>query len=112
MAKVMHSSKVYTRLQESLGLADHGAVLNTMLSKIAKNLQVYGSSEELVHLTLMLFQVRPRSWVASQAGTQRAPSASTTVSAHNACAVRLAHSSPTMHVVRAFIDARTLPTAT
>lgn len=54
--QVMHSSKVYTRLQEALGLADHTAVLNTMLSKIAKNLQVYGSSEELVHLTLMLFQ--------------------------------------------------------
>eukprot|EP00955_Chlamydomonas_euryale_P041110 351893-Chlamydomonas_euryale.AAC.22 len=82
----MHSSKVYTRLQDALGLSDHAAVLNAMLSKIAKNLQfaaaqhyetaavcsttlevesdtdvlvhtqVYGSSEELVHLTLMLFQ--------------------------------------------------------
>lgn len=108
----MHSSKVYTRLQESLGLADHGAVLNTMLSKIAKNLQVYGSSEELVHLTLMLFQVRPCSWVASQAGTHRAPPASTTVSGHSACAVRLAHPSPPVHVVRAFMNTRTLPMAT
>jgi len=54
--QVMHSSKVYTRLQDALGLSDHAAVLNAMLSKIAKNLQVYGSSEELVHLTLMLFQ--------------------------------------------------------
>ncbi|GAX79235.1 hypothetical protein CEUSTIGMA_g6675.t1 [Chlamydomonas eustigma] len=54
--QVMHSSKVYTRLQEHLGLADHVAVLNIMLAKIAKNLKVFGSSEELVHLTLMLFQ--------------------------------------------------------
>ena len=38
--QVMHSSKVYTRLQEQLGLQDHAAVLNLMLSKIAKNLQV------------------------------------------------------------------------
>ena len=35
----MHSSKVYMRLQEQLGLSDHAAVLNLMLSKIAKNLQ-------------------------------------------------------------------------
>mmetsp|Transcript_8801 Transcript_8801/g.18815 ORF Transcript_8801/g.18815 Transcript_8801/m.18815 type:complete len:1064 (-) Transcript_8801:979-4170(-) len=54
--QVMHSSKVYTKLQERLGLADHQAVLNVMLTKVAKNLQVYGSSEELVHLTLTLFQ--------------------------------------------------------
>ena len=38
----MHSSKVYSRLQEHLGLADHAAVLNLMLAKIAKNLQVWG----------------------------------------------------------------------
>eukprot|EP00798_Chlamydomonas_sp_ICE-L_P019293 gene19293-25939_t len=54
--QVMHSSKVYTKLQEKLGLTDHLGVLNVMLSKIAKNLQVYGSSEEIVHQTLTLFQ--------------------------------------------------------
>jgi len=54
--QVMHSSKVYTRLADSVGLADHPAVLNVMLAKVAKNLQVYGSSENLVHLTLTLFQ--------------------------------------------------------
>eukprot|EP00983_Pelagomonas_calceolata_P110831 1159718-Pelagomonas_calceolata.AAC.5 len=36
---VMHSSKVYTRLADSVGLADHPAVLNVMLAKVAKNLQ-------------------------------------------------------------------------
>jgi len=54
--QVMHSSKVYGRLGERLGLTDHPAVLNVMLAKVAKNLQVYGSSEQLVHLTLTLFQ--------------------------------------------------------
>lgn len=38
----MHSSKVYTRLGESLGLMDHPAVLDVMLAKVAKNLQVRG----------------------------------------------------------------------
>lgn len=54
--QVMHSSKVYNQLAEHLGLADHLAVLNIMLAKIATNLKVYGSSEDLVHLTLSLFQ--------------------------------------------------------
>lgn len=36
----MHSSKVYARLTDSLGLSDHPAVLNVMLAKMAKNLQV------------------------------------------------------------------------
>lgn len=38
--QVMHSSKVYTKLSERLGLDDHLAVLNVMLAKLAKNLQV------------------------------------------------------------------------
>ncbi|EFJ44129.1 hypothetical protein VOLCADRAFT_65225 [Volvox carteri f. nagariensis] len=54
--QVMHSSKVYTRLAERLGLEDHAAVLSVMLAKIGTNLRVYGASEELVHLSLVLFQ--------------------------------------------------------
>lgn len=38
--QVMHSSKVYGRLGERLGLTDHPSVLNVMLAKVAKNLQV------------------------------------------------------------------------
>jgi hypothetical protein len=53
----MHSSKVYGRLAERLGLADHPAVLNVMLGKVAKNLCVYAASEHLVYLTLALFSV-------------------------------------------------------
>ncbi|KAL6753879.1 armadillo-type protein [Haematococcus lacustris] len=54
--QVMHSSKVYGCLTERLGLADHPAVLNVMLAKVAKNLSVYAFSEHLVFLTLQLFQ--------------------------------------------------------
>lgn len=32
--------------------------MNVMLSKIATNLKVYGSSEDVVEATLALFQVR------------------------------------------------------
>ena len=53
----MHSSKVYTRLNERLGLNDHLMVLNVILGKIATNLRVYGAAEDVVHLTLTLFQV-------------------------------------------------------
>ena len=53
----MHSSKVYSKLAERVGLADHLALLNVMLNKIATNLCAYGSSEQLVHVTLTLFQV-------------------------------------------------------
>lgn len=56
--QVMQSSNVYSKLGERLGLSDHQAVLTLMLQKIATNLKVYGSSEQLVHLTLSLFQVR------------------------------------------------------
>ncbi|KAF8061166.1 XPO7 [Scenedesmus sp. PABB004] len=54
--QVMQSSNVYSRLGERLGLADHAAVLGVMLAKVATNLKVYGASEQLVHLTLGLFQ--------------------------------------------------------
>jgi exportin-7 len=56
--QVMQSSSVYARLGERQGLTDHQAVLTVMLQKIATNLKVYGSSEQLVHLTLALFRVR------------------------------------------------------
>jgi hypothetical protein len=54
----MQSSNVYSKLGERMGLVDHQAVLTVMLQKVATNLKVYGSSEQLVHLTLGLFQVR------------------------------------------------------
>ncbi len=54
----MHASKVYTKLQERLGLADHLMVMNVMLAKIATNLKVFGASEPVIEQTLNLFQVR------------------------------------------------------
>ncbi|KAL4457497.1 hypothetical protein ABPG75_012362 [Micractinium tetrahymenae] len=54
--QVMHSSKVYLKLNERLGLSDHSTVLNVMLSKIATNLKVFASCEEVVEQTLTLFQ--------------------------------------------------------
>ena len=52
------SEQVYTRLSERLGLADHLMVLNVMLGKIATNLKVYGSCDDVITLTLNLFQAR------------------------------------------------------
>ena len=49
---------MYTRLNERLGLADHLLVLNVMLGKIATNLKVYGSCDDVITLTLSLFQAR------------------------------------------------------
>lgn len=57
LLQVMQSSSVYAKLNERLGLADHQGVLTLMLGKVATNLKVYGNSEQLVHLTLSLFQV-------------------------------------------------------
>ena len=51
--------QVYTRLQERLGLKDHAMILNVMLSKIAINLKVYGSCDDIITQTLNLFQVWP-----------------------------------------------------
>jgi hypothetical protein len=56
--QVMHSSKVYGRLGERLGLADHLAVLNVMLGRIAANLKLMSAAEEVVEATLALFQAR------------------------------------------------------
>ena len=50
--------QVYTRLSERLGLADHLMVLNVMLGKIATNLKIYGSCDDVITLTLNLFQAR------------------------------------------------------
>jgi len=49
--------QVYVRLSERLGLSDHLLVLNVMLRKIATNMKVYGSCDEVITLTLALFQV-------------------------------------------------------
>ena len=54
----MHSSFVYSRLGERTGLGDHLAVLSQVVAKVATNLRAYGRSEQLVHLTLQLFQAR------------------------------------------------------
>lgn len=53
--QMMHTSKVYTKLGERLGLTDHLMVLSIMLRKIATNLKVYGAAEDLVFWTLTLF---------------------------------------------------------
>ena len=67
----MHSSFVYSRLGERTGLADHLSVLSRMLAKLATNLRAYGRSEQLVHLTLQLFQVWGGGAVAVWAGGRR-----------------------------------------
>ena len=50
--------QVYTRLSERLNMNDHLMVLNIMLGKIAVNLKVYSSSEDVIQQTLSLFQAR------------------------------------------------------
>lgn len=37
---VMHSSKVYERLRENVGIDDHLALLNVILTKVIHNLKV------------------------------------------------------------------------
>ena len=49
---------MYTRLSERLGLNDHLMVLNVVLAKIATNLKTFSSCDDVVSLTLALFQVR------------------------------------------------------
>jgi exportin-7 len=93
----MHSSKVYTKLQERLGLSDHLALLNLMLAKIATNLRVYGKAEELVHATLNLFQVHccsPCSARASGAAPPCGPSPQLPASLPNLLPAHLAFPSP------------------
>lgn len=48
---------MYTRLSERLRVTDHVAVLNIMLQKIAVNLKVFASCEDVISHTLTLFQV-------------------------------------------------------
>ena len=49
---------MYVRLSEQCGLGDHLSVLNVMLSRIAKNMKTFVTSEEVVARTLELFQVK------------------------------------------------------
>ena len=54
--QAMHSSKVYARLSERVGLADHLVVLNMMVSKVATNLKCFVRCSNVVQATLSLFQ--------------------------------------------------------
>ncbi|XP_020961524.1 exportin-7-A isoform X4 [Arachis ipaensis] len=53
--QAMHSSKLYARLSELLGLHDHLLMLNVIIGKIATNLKCYTESEEVIDQTLSLF---------------------------------------------------------
>ncbi|KAH7547675.1 hypothetical protein JRO89_XS14G0001200 [Xanthoceras sorbifolium] len=53
--QAMHSSKLYARLSELLGLNDHLLLLNVIVGKIATNLKCYTESEEVIDHTLSLF---------------------------------------------------------
>ncbi|KAG2671972.1 hypothetical protein I3843_13G016500 [Carya illinoinensis] len=53
--QAMHSSKLYARLSELLGLHDHLLLLNVIVGKIATNLKCYTESEEVIDHTLGLF---------------------------------------------------------
>lgn len=55
--QAMHCSKVYSRLNERLGLGDHLGVMAVMLAKVATNLKAFGGAPEVVDQTLTLFQV-------------------------------------------------------
>ncbi|URE41777.1 hypothetical protein MUK42_06737 [Musa troglodytarum] len=51
----MHSSKLYLRLSELLGLHDHLVLLNFIVGKIAMNLKHYPQCEDVIEHTLSLF---------------------------------------------------------
>lgn len=53
--QAMHTSKLYGRLSELLGISDHLVLLNFIVSKIATNLKCYTESEEVIEHTLSLF---------------------------------------------------------
>ncbi|EER89375.2 hypothetical protein BDA96_10G087600 [Sorghum bicolor] len=53
--QAMHSSKLYGRLSELLGLSDHLILLNVIVGKIATNLKCYAESEDVIDHTLSLF---------------------------------------------------------
>ncbi len=54
--QAIHSSKVYGPLKEHVGIPDHLTALDIIVNKIATNLKVFPQCEELVDLTLTLFQ--------------------------------------------------------
>ncbi|KAL2478121.1 ARM repeat superfamily protein [Forsythia ovata] len=51
----MHSSKLYARLSDLLGLHDHLLLLDFFVRKLATNLKCYTESEEVIDHTLSLF---------------------------------------------------------
>ncbi|XP_070680794.1 uncharacterized protein [Malus domestica] len=53
--QAMHSSRLYARLSELLGLHDHLLMLNVIVGKIATNLKCYTENEEVIGHTLSLF---------------------------------------------------------
>ncbi|KAM7472621.1 hypothetical protein LguiA_010804 [Lonicera macranthoides] len=53
--QAMHSSKLYARLSDLIGLHDHLLLLNVIVGKIATNLKCYTESEEVINHTLSLF---------------------------------------------------------
>ncbi|XP_062227824.1 uncharacterized protein LOC133926086 isoform X2 [Phragmites australis] len=53
--QAIHSSKLYARLSELLGLNDHLVLLNVIVGKIATNLKCYVECEDLIDHTLSLF---------------------------------------------------------
>lgn len=54
--QAIHSSKVYGPLKEHVGIQDHVTALDIIVNKIATNLRVFPQCEELIDLTLTLFQ--------------------------------------------------------
>ena len=44
------------KLAERLGIKDHTQVLNLIVNKVAANLRLYGSCEDIIQATLTLFQ--------------------------------------------------------
>ncbi|KAI3445190.1 hypothetical protein Pfo_001855 [Paulownia fortunei] len=53
--QAMHSSKLYARLSDLIGLNDHLLLLDFFVRKIATNLKCYTESEEVIDQTLSLF---------------------------------------------------------
>ena len=45
------------KLSERLGIKDHTMVLNLIVNKVAANLRMYGSCDDIIQATLTLFQV-------------------------------------------------------
>ncbi|KAM0944113.1 putative importin-beta domain, armadillo-like helical, exportin [Dioscorea sansibarensis] len=53
--QAVHSSRLYSRLSELIGLHDHLVLLNVIVGKIATNLKCYTECEEVIEHTLCLF---------------------------------------------------------